>query len=94
MLNGNGNGTLTKARDGVQHLGVHASRAAHAVEDTAARVPPDTFLALAIGSIGVSLYLAVTGKKQSANFVGQWVPTFIALGLYNKIARAQRDMDY
>jgi hypothetical protein len=27
------------------------------------------------------------GKKETAQFVGHWVPTFLILGLYNKIVK-------
>lgn len=90
----NGSATLSRAKETLGDLGVKATRATHTIEDNTARIPGDAFLAAAIVSIGVSLVLEMTGRKQAANFVGHWAPTFIALGLYNKIARAQRDMEY
>jgi hypothetical protein len=27
------------------------------------------------------------GKKEQSNFVGQWAPTLLILGLYNKIVK-------
>lgn len=90
----NGNATLARAKDGISDIGVRARRSAHAVEDTTARIPSDAFLVAAIASVGVALFCEITGRKHAANFVGHWAPTFLAFGLYNKIARAQRDMDY
>jgi hypothetical protein len=89
----NGSATLTRAREGVNNLGVSATRAAHAVEDQTARIPSDTFLVAAIASVGAAIVCELTGRKQAANFIGMLAPTFIAFGLYNKIARAQREMD-
>jgi hypothetical protein len=64
------------------------------VEDTTARIPSDAFLVAALASVGIALFCEITGRKHTANFVGHWAPTFLAFGLYNKISRAQRDMDY
>jgi hypothetical protein len=62
-------------------------RMARAIEDQTARLPSDTFLWAALGSIGASLALQIYGKQQMANFVGQWAPTFLILGLYNKLVK-------
>ena len=51
------------------------------------QVPSGTYLSLAIGSIGLSLALQLTGRKHAATFVGQWVPTILLLGLYNKLVK-------
>jgi hypothetical protein len=31
--------------------------------------------------------LELSGKKEAANFVGHWAPTFLILGLYNKMVK-------
>ena len=60
---------------------------ATAIEEQTAKLPSDTFLWAAMGSIGVALALQMMGKRESANFVGQWAPTFLILGLYNKLVK-------
>jgi hypothetical protein len=60
---------------------------AEAIEKRTARMPSDVFLWTALGSMAGSLILALTGKKKAANFVGQWVPTLLILGVYNKIVK-------
>lgn len=60
---------------------------ARAIEQQTARLPSDTFLWAALGSIGISLTFKLTGKDEAANFVGQWAPTFLILGLYNKLVK-------
>jgi hypothetical protein len=60
---------------------------ARTIEQQTAKLPSDTFLWAAIGSIGASLVLQMTGKKEHANFVGQWAPTLLILGLYNKMVK-------
>jgi hypothetical protein len=60
---------------------------ARAIEDQTARLPSDTFLWAAVGSIGLSLGLQMMGKQQASNFVGTWAPTILILGLYNKMVK-------
>ena len=62
-------------------------RVAHMIEEQTAKLPSDLFLWSALGAIGISLGLALTNRAQAANFVGQWVPTLLILGLYNKIVK-------
>lgn len=60
---------------------------ARAIEEQTARLPSDTFLWLAVGAIGASFALHVSGRRQESTFVGQWAPTFLILGLYNKLVK-------
>ncbi len=60
---------------------------ARAIEEQTARLPSDTFLWAAVGSIGVSMALQAMGRSQMANFVGHWAPTFLLFGVYNKIVK-------
>lgn len=62
-------------------------RVARTIEQQTAKLPSDTFLWLAGGSIATSLTLKIMGRDKDALFVGQWVPTFLILGLYNKIVK-------
>jgi hypothetical protein len=60
---------------------------ARSIEQQTAKLPSDTFLWAALGSIGVSLFFQFTGDERKANFVGHWAPTFLLLGLYNKLVK-------
>lgn len=60
---------------------------ARSIEHYTAQLPSDTFLWAAFGSIGLSLTLRMMGNRHDALFVGQWAPTFLLLGLYNKIVK-------
>jgi hypothetical protein len=62
-------------------------RVAKAIEKQTAKLPSDTFLWAAGGSIIGSLVLKYMGRQDDANFVGEWVPTLLILGLYNKIVK-------
>jgi hypothetical protein len=60
---------------------------ARTIEQQTAKLPSDVFLWAALGSISASLVLAIVGDQKRANFVGQWAPTFLILGLYNKMVK-------
>lgn len=62
-------------------------RVARSIEKQTSKLPSDLFLWSAVGSIAASLGFMVAGRKQVANFIGQWAPTFLLLGLYNKIVK-------
>jgi hypothetical protein len=57
------------------------------IEQYTSAVPSGAYLGLAIGSIGLSAALKVTGNDKDAQFVGLWVPTILLLGLYNKLVK-------
>jgi hypothetical protein len=62
---------------------------ARAIEEQTAKLPSDLFLWAALGSIGISLALKLMKKNDEALFVGQWPPTFLLLGIYNKLVKQQ-----
>jgi hypothetical protein len=57
------------------------------MEQMTAALPSSTWLTLAGGAIVASLALKILGRDSTANFVGEWAPTFLILGLYNKIVK-------
>ena len=66
----------------------HAEGAvARTIEQQTAKLPSDLFLWAAGASIIGSLCLQFSGRQHDALFVGQWAPTFLLLGLYNKIVK-------
>ena len=60
---------------------------ARAIEQQTAKLPSDTFMWLAWGSIAASLTLKLMGRDKDALFVGQWAPTFLIHGLYVKMVK-------
>ena len=60
---------------------------ARTIEQQTAKLPSDTFLWAALGSIGLSLALMMAGQERRAHFIGQWAPTLLILGLYNKMVK-------
>jgi len=62
-------------------------RVARSIEEHTAKLPSDLFLWAALGSVAGSLMLQFSGKKDESLFVGQWAPTLLILGLYNKLVK-------
>jgi hypothetical protein len=60
-----------------------------AIENQTAKLPSVTFLAAALGAMGVSLALKCLGKNHTALFVGQWAAPFLLMGIYNKIVKVE-----
>jgi len=60
---------------------------ARMIEEKTAKLPSDLFLWAAGASIAGSLTLQCMGRQHESLFVGQWAPTFLILGLYNKIVK-------
>ena len=59
------------------------------IESYTAKVPSGTYLTLAIGSMGLSLLMMASGRREAANFIGQWAPTLLIIGLYNKLVKVE-----
>jgi len=62
-------------------------RVARAIERRTAKLPSDVWLWGAIGSMAASLALQVAGKKHESLLAGQWAPSFLLIGIYNKIVK-------
>jgi hypothetical protein len=60
---------------------------AKSIEEQTAKLPSDVFLWAAVGSMVVSASLHLAGNKHASTFVGQWAPTILILGLYNKLVK-------
>jgi hypothetical protein len=60
---------------------------AKAIEQQTAKLPSDIFLWAAVGSMATSMTLQLMGNKHGSLFVGQWAPTLLILGLYNKLVK-------
>lgn len=57
------------------------------IEHFTSQVPSGTYLALALGSVGLSALLYLSGRKADATFVGHWAPTLLMIGVYNKMVK-------
>jgi hypothetical protein len=57
------------------------------IESQTAKLPSSTYLAAAVSAMGVSALLKVLGKDDWALFIGQWAPSFLIIGVYNKLVK-------
>lgn len=57
------------------------------VEKKGAKIPSGLFLGAAVASVFGSALSYITGRKQLAQFIGEWAPTFLVLGLYSKVVK-------
>ena len=60
---------------------------AKTIEEQTAKLPSDVFLWMAVGSMAVSATLQIMGNRHVSLFVGQWAPTFLIFGIYNKLVK-------
>ena len=60
---------------------------ARGIEQQTAKLPSDLFLWAALASMAVSAMLQMSDKKEESLFVGQWAPSFLLFGLYNKLVK-------
>jgi hypothetical protein len=51
------------------------------------RIPGQVWYVAAIASILASAYCQFADRRHWALFIGQWAPTFLAVGLYHKLIR-------
>jgi hypothetical protein len=59
------------------------------VEEYTAAIPSSAFLGIAVGAMALSLALQIGGQGKWGNFIAQWVPTWLVIGLYNKLVKLE-----
>lgn len=64
-------------------------RVAKAIEEQTAKLPSDLFLWTAVGAMAASLTLKLMKNDHLSMFIGQWAPSLLILGLYNKLVKVE-----
>jgi hypothetical protein len=59
------------------------------VEEYTAAIPSSAYLAVALGAMALSLTFQATGQGKWGNFIAQWVPTWLIIGVYNKLVKLE-----
>lgn len=72
------------------------------IERRTGSVPSGAYLSLAIGSMIASAAIMlsarrstfgrVSGRADLANFVGQWAPSLLVIGVYNKLVKIEHEL--
>lgn len=57
------------------------------IEKMTSKAPSTVYLALALGSMAVSVGFMATGRRHESLFVGQWAAPFLLMGIYNKMVK-------
>lgn len=60
---------------------------ARTIERRTAQLPSDAFLLAAGAAAAGSLALMLCGRRSGAMFLGQWVPSILICGVYNKVVK-------
>ena len=60
---------------------------ARLIEQQSAKVPSHWFLLAALGSMGLSMVLELTGRHRESRFIGQWPAPLLIMGMYNKLVK-------
>ena len=62
---------------------------AKTLEKQTAKIPSDIYLWAAMGTMALSLTFFLTKKKAASIFFGQWAPSILVIGLYNKLVKVE-----
>jgi hypothetical protein len=85
-----GGGSMSATRKVRDYIGTEGEgEVTKLIEAQTARVPSGTYLSAAILAMGVSAVMMLSGRGSIANFIGQWAPTILILGLYNKLVKLE-----
>ena len=64
-------------------------KVARTIEEQTAKLPSDLFLWTAVGAMAASLTLKALKNDHLSLFVGMWAPSFLLLGIYNKLVKLE-----
>ena len=62
-------------------------RLTRATESVTGSVPSAVYLSAAVASMAASAALQAKNRPHMSLFVGQWAPSFLLLGIYNKLVK-------
>jgi hypothetical protein len=71
---------------------IEEGRATRNVEERTAQVPSMGYLALAVGSMAASAAFFAMRKKEVSHFIGQWAPSLLIIGVYNKLVKIENEL--
>jgi hypothetical protein len=60
---------------------------ARLIEQQTAKIPSHWFLFAALGSMGLSLALELSGSTRASRFVSRWPTPLLIAGIYNKLVK-------
>ncbi len=60
---------------------------ARVIEQQTAKIPSHWFLLGALGTMGASFVLELSGRERQGRFIGQWATPLLVMGIYNKLVK-------
>jgi hypothetical protein len=72
-----------------QRAGQTEDRFTRSLEEYTSAIPSSAYLGVAIGAMALSLLFQATGQGKWGNFIAQWVPTWLIIGVYNKLVKLE-----
>lgn len=57
------------------------------IEQQAAKIPSDVFLAVSLAAMASSLVFEVRRNQRASRFLGMWVAPLLVMGVYNKLVK-------
>lgn len=72
-----------------EHDVLEEDRFTKTIEHYTAAIPSSGYLGIATAAMGASLFAQIAGRGKWGNFIGQWVPTWLLIGLYNKLVKVE-----
>ncbi|HEU4345318.1 MAG TPA: hypothetical protein VFU31_27520 [Candidatus Binatia bacterium] len=76
-------------RTGLGDEGQTEGRFTKQMEKYTADIPSSAYLGIAVGAMAASLLFQLAGHGKWGNFIAQWVPTWLIIGLYNKVVKLE-----
>jgi hypothetical protein len=64
-----------------------AEKITHLTESMASKTPTLLFLFAALAAVAISAALQLGRKRHLSLFIGQWAPSLLLFGLYNKLSK-------
>jgi hypothetical protein len=79
--------TLDDLGDRAAKMNRHEGSITSRLENLTSALPSSTWLALAGGALAGSIVLKAFHKNHASMFIGGFAPTFLLLGIYNKLVK-------
>ncbi|MFN3402774.1 MAG: hypothetical protein ACK40G_01685 [Cytophagaceae bacterium] len=81
--------TLDQVTSKIKNMDRTESKVAAFIEAQTSKLPSDLFLWASLGSMAASLTLKILKQDSMSLFVGQWAPSFLLFGIYNKMVKLE-----
>ena len=92
MASSQSNDALDKVTNAVEKHASGGTLEKGPLSQVAGSFPSETFVWLTLGSIVLSASIKLAGRSKDANFVGEWAPTFLGLGIYSKLMKIEQSL--